>query len=242
MELFPAIDLYGGKAVRLLRGDYAEMTVYDSDPPATAARFSAAGCGYLHVVDLEGAKDGTCPNLGTVRDIIRRTGARVQVGGGVRSEAAVTSYLEAGACRVILGTAAVTDPGFLSEMVSKYGERIAVGIDLRDGMAAIRGWTEQSALTAAALFDRVCAAGVGTVICTDISRDGVMAGANIALYADLAARYPVNIIASGGVTTLGDLTALAEHGLYGAILGKALYTGAIDLREAVALCRAGGAG
>ncbi|MBP3657385.1 MAG: 1-(5-phosphoribosyl)-5-[(5-phosphoribosylamino)methylideneamino]imidazole-4-carboxamide isomerase [Clostridia bacterium] len=233
MQIWPAIDLYGGKAVRLLRGDYQHMTIYSDDPVSVAKDFERCGAAYIHMVDLEGAKTGGTPNLHIVREVARQTGLFIEIGGGIRSEAAVAAYLEAGAGRVILGTAAVTDPDFLQRMVSAYGERIAVSVDLKDGMAAIRGWTEKSALTCDALMQRLQDAGVKTVICTDISRDGAMQGTNVALYRDLGARYAMDFIASGGVSSMADIHALKAGSVCGAIIGKAYYTGAIDLREAI---------
>ena len=237
MKLFPAIDLYEGKAVRLQRGDYAQMTVYSENPEELGVEFRCAGAEYLHTVDLEGAKDGTTPNLETVEKLVAASGLKVQVGGGIRSPEIVRRYLDAGVHRVIIGTAAVTDPEFLTVMVSAYAETIAVGVDVRDGMAAIRGWQEQSTLTCDALFQRLTDAGVQTVICTDISKDGMLAGPNMEMYRRLNETYPVRIIASGGVTTLEDVKALRDMDLYGAILGKALYTGSIDLPAAVLACK-----
>lgn len=237
MNLFPAIDLYEGKAVRLVKGDYKQMTVYSEHPEALGWEFRCAGAEYLHTVDLEGAKDGTTPNLETVEKLVSSSGLKVQVGGGIRSPEIVRRYLDAGVHRVIIGTAAVTDPKFLQDMVQTYGEKIAVGVDIRDGIAAIRGWQEQSALTCDALLHRLCDAGVQTVICTDISKDGMLAGPNVELYRHLSEKYPVRLIASGGITTLDDVRTLRDLDLYGAILGKALYTGAIDLAAAVLACR-----
>lgn len=233
MLIYPAIDLYGKKAVRLYQGDYRQMTVYSEDPPALAEAFRDAGARQMHIVDLEGAKDGTTPNFDTVLAIKERGGLFCEIGGGIRSMETVERYLDAGIDRVILGTAAVTDPGFLSRAVEKYGERVAVGIDLRDGYVAIRGWTEKSGYTATDFCARMCEIGVKTIICTDISRDGAMKGTNHALYRELLERFPLSIVASGGVSTLDDVRLLAKSGVAGAIIGKAYYTGAIDLREAV---------
>ena len=232
MLIFPAIDLYEGKAVRLYQGDYARMTVYSEDPPALAADFLSAGASCLHVVDLEGARSGTTPNLDTVRSLAR-SGLFTEVGGGVRSMAVVEAYLSAGVDRVILGTAAVTDESFLKEAVAAWGGRIAVGADFRDGFVAIRGWTEKTSLPAQDFCSRMQDLGVETLICTDISRDGAMQGTNRSLYKELTEALQLNIIASGGVSTLEDITALKAQGLYGAIIGKAYYTGAIDLRKAI---------
>ena len=232
MKLFPAIDLYGGQAVRLLHGDYQQMTVYSSDPCGVAKDFIACGAENIHIVDLEGAKDGTTPNLQLIEKIAS-LGLFVEVGGGIRSEEIAARYLSSGVGRVILGTAAVTDPALLEDLVKKYGEKIAVSVDLKDGYAAIRGWQEKSPLTCDQLMLRLQDTGVSTVICTDISRDGAMRGTNHALYADLNARYRMDFIASGGVSSMKDVTALADSGIYGAIIGKAYYTGAINLKEAI---------
>ena len=232
MELFPAIDLYGGKAVRLVHGDYAQMTVYNDNPLSVAEDFIACGAKNIHIVDLEGAKDGTTPNLELIGRIAA-CGLFAEVGGGIRSEETACRYLDAGVSRVILGTAAVTNPALLDKLVSSFGEKIAVSVDIRDGYAAIRGWQEKSALTCDALCRRLEDTGVRTVICTDISRDGAMRGTNRQLYADLGARYAMNFIASGGVSSMEDVIALRDMNVYGAIIGKAYYTGAIDLKKAI---------
>ncbi len=233
MNIFPAIDLYEGKAVRLYKGDYRQMTVYDHQPLNTAKKFEAAGACYLHMVDLEGAKTGGTPNADTVRTIVENTGLFVELGGGIRSMEVVEKYLSLGVRRVILGTAAITDGDFVQRAVDRYGSAIAVGADVRDGKIAIKGWTELSDMTLEAFMERFQHMGVTTVICTDISRDGAMRGTNRALYADLQARCAMNIVASGGVSTLEDVRALAQMKLYGAIIGKAYYTGAIDLKQAI---------
>ncbi len=233
MNIFPAIDLYAGKAVRLYKGDYAQMTVYSEDPVSVAKDFERAGARFIHVVDLEGARFGGTPNLPVVRRICAQTDLFLEIGGGIRDMETAETYLEAGAGRVILGTAAVTDEKFLQSAVERFGERVAVGADLADGYVAIRGWTEKSAYTADAFFEKMQAMGVSTVICTDISRDGAMRGTNRELYASLAKRYTVNLIASGGVSSMEDISALRALDLHGAIIGKAYYTGAIDLKEAL---------
>ncbi len=233
MNIFPAIDLYDGKAVRLYQGDYNQMTVYDEDPLRVARVFAAAGAKYLHTVDLEGAKSGGTPNLELVRRLAAESGLFVEVGGGIRSMEVIDRYLAGGVGRVILGTAAVTDEALLRQALDKYGEKIAVGADLRDGCVAIKGWTEGSGLRWEDFFERLEKLGVRTVICTDISRDGAMRGANRALYREIQSRFRVDLIASGGVSSLEDVRALAGLGLYGAIIGKAWYTGAVDLREAI---------
>ncbi len=232
MLIFPAIDLFEGKAVRLYQGDYARMTVYSEDPPALAADFLAAGAKCLHVVDLEGARSGATPNLDTVR-ALAQSGLFTEVGGGIRSMAVVEAYLSAGVDRVILGTAAVTDEAFLREAVSRYGGKVAVGVDLREGCVAIKGWTERTSLPAMDFCRHMQDLGVETLICTDISRDGAMRGTNRALYRELTEALRLNIIASGGVSALEDITALKALGVSGAIIGKAYYTGAIDLKKAI---------
>ena len=237
MLIYPAIDLYQGKAVRLYKGDYARMTVYSDDPASIAEDFSRCGATHMHIVDLEGAKSGTTPNYETILEIKRRGGLFCEVGGGIRSMETVDRYLSAGIDRVILGTAAVTEPGFVEEAVTKYGDKIAVGIDLRDGFVAIKGWTEQSDLTAFAFCEKLQAIGVKTLICTDISRDGAMKGTNHDLYRELMDKFRMQIIASGGVSSLEDVQRLAEANTYGAIIGKAYYTGAIDLRKAIEVAR-----
>lgn len=237
MLIFPAIDLYGGKAVRLYKGDYAQMTVYSDDPPALARSFREQGAHCLHLVDLEGAKTGLTPNLETIRKIRAAAPLFIELGGGVRSMEVVETYLDAGIDRVILGTAAVTDPDFLRAAVEKYGERIAVGVDIRDGKVAIRGWTEKSEREAFSFCRALEALGVKTVICTDVSKDGAMQGTNRALYGELSRTLRLDIVASGGVSALDDVRALRALNLYGAIIGKAYYTGAVDLREAIEVAK-----
>ena len=233
MYIYPAIDLYGGKAVRLFKGDYAQMTVYSDDPVSVAKDFAAAGASHIHLVDLEGAKIGKPANLDTIRAIVETTGLFAEVGGGIRDMETVDSYLSIGVGRVILGTAAVKDPDFLNAALQKYGEKIAVGVDLKDGFVAIKGWTEMSDLKAEEFFGQMQALGVKTIICTDISRDGAMKGTNRELYRSLSNKFDIDLIASGGVSSMEDVTALAEMKLHGAIIGKAYYIGAIDLKQAV---------
>lgn len=237
MLIFPAIDLYEGRAVRLYKGDYAKMTVYSEDPAAVARDFAAQGVRQMHTVDLEGARDGGTPNLGIIERIAKETGLFVECGGGLRDMAAIDRAFAAGVGRVILGTAAVSDERLLAESVQKYGEKIAVGADLRDGRVAIKGWREDSGLTAEDFLRKVEALGVRTVICTDISRDGAMRGANAELYERLQREFGLELIASGGVSSLEDVARLRALGLYGAIIGKAYYTGDIALREAVEAAR-----
>ena len=237
MKIFPAIDIVGGKAVRLFKGDYDQMTVYNDDPLAVARDFESAGAGYIHLVDLEGAKTGGTPNIETVRRIVGGTRLFSEIGGGIRSMATVENYLEAGVDRVIIGTAAVTDREFLKQALKKYGEKIAVGVDIRDGYVAIKGWLESSQLRYDAFLEDMSALGVKTAIVTDISKDGAMKGTNRRLYAELARKLDMDITASGGVSTIEDVAALKELGMYAAIIGKAYYTGAIDLKEAIEVAK-----
>ena len=234
MLLFPAIDLYEGKAVRLYKGRYDDMTIYSEDPGAIGEDFAACGASHIHIVDLEGAKEGTTPNFETVCDIKRRSGCFCEIGGGIRTMEVVERYINAGMDRVILGTAAVTDRAFLEEAVERFGEKIAVGVDIRDGDVSIKGWTQDSGLNAFDFCQDMQLLGVKTLIVTDISKDGAMKGTNRSLYQELSTRCELQITASGGVSTMEDVQALAEMDLYGAIIGKAYYIGAIDLKEAVA--------
>ena len=237
MKLYPAIDLYEGKAVRLFKGEYQQMTVYNENPLAVARDFQNAGANCIHLVDLEGAKFGTTSNLPVVERIVKATDLFAEVGGGIRNMETIDAYLGIGVNRVILGTAAVTDRTFLEAALAKYGEKIAVGVDLKDGFVAIKGWTEKSQWTAEAFFSDLEKLGVSTVICTDISRDGAMQGTNRQLYRELSQKYNIQLIASGGVSSLEDVQALNAMNLHGAIIGKAYYTGAIDLRKALEVCR-----
>ena len=233
MILLPAVDLYEGKAVRLYQGDYARMTVYENDPLKVALRFREAGAEWIHLVDLEGARDGTTPNLDTVLRIKKESGLLAEIGGGIRRMETVERYLAAGLDRVILGTAALEDEDFLREALSRYGGRIAVGVDILDGEVAVRGWREKSGTDAFSFCRKLEDMGLETLISTDISRDGAMRGTNRALYKQLQERFSMKIVASGGVSSLDDVRALAALGLYGAIVGKALYTGDIGLKEAI---------
>lgn len=233
MLLFPAIDLYEGKAVRLYKGRYEEMTVYSEDPGSIGEDFASCGASHIHIVDLEGAKAGTTPNFETVCDIKKRSGCFCEIGGGIRNMEVVRRYLDAGIDRVILGTAAVTDRAFLQEALEEYGDRIAVGVDIRDGCVSIKGWTQDSGLDAMEFCRDMLCLGVKTLIVTDITKDGAMKGTNRVLYKELVSRFDLQITASGGVSAMEDVEALAELGLYAAIIGKAYYIGAIDLKEAV---------
>ena len=237
MLIYPAIDLYEGKAVRLLKGDYAQMTVYSDHPLEIAEAFQTAGASCLHTVDLEGAKSGETPNLDVIRHIVSNTDLFTEVGGGIRSMQVIERYLDAGVQRVILGTAAVTDRAFLEKAAAEYGEHVAVGVDIRDGFVAIKGWTEKSELDAFDFCRDLQQLGIGTIICTDISRDGAMRGTNVELYRKLKDMLNMQIIASGGVSGMDDIRRLREMDLYGAIIGKAYYTGAINLKEAIAAAK-----
>lgn len=233
MKIFPAIDLYEGKAVRLYKGDYGKVTVYSDNPVSLARDFEAAGAEYIHVVDLEGAKDGTTPNIEIVAEIVNNTSLFVEIGGGIRDMKTLKRYFDVGVSRAILGTAAVCDEAFLSSAVSTYGEKIAVGADVKDGFVAIRGWVEKSEYTLDAFLDKMVSLGVKTVICTDISKDGAMRGTNLSLYSELSQKYSIDIIASGGVSSLDDVIALRKMNISGAIIGKAYYVGAINLSDAI---------
>lgn len=237
MILYPAIDIYEGKAVRLFKGDYNQMTVYNEDPLAVARDFLRCGATHIHMVDLQGARSGTTPNLETVQKIKEQTDLFCELGGGIRSMQTVDRYLSAGIDRVILGTAAVTDPDFLAAALEKYGQRIAVGIDIKDGYVAIKGWTETSDRDALIFCAQMEKAGVKTVICTDISKDGAMQGANHQLYKTLSENFDLQIIASGGVSSLEDIQKLARQNIHGAIVGKAYYTGAVDLAQAIEVAK-----
>lgn len=238
MKLFPAIDLYKGCAVRLFKGDYDQMTVYSDNPAEFAAQFEAKGAENLHLVDLEGAKLGTTTNLQTIRRIVSETNLYTELGGGIRSLQTIETYRSIGVDRLILGTAAITQPGFVEAAIKEFGrDAIAVGVDIRAGLVAIKGWTETTDVTCGEFCRKMEDIGVKTIICTDISRDGAMKGTNRQLYADLSGQFQLDIMASGGVSALDDVRALADMNLYGAILGKALYTGAIDLAEAAKIVK-----
>ncbi|MBQ9729726.1 MAG: 1-(5-phosphoribosyl)-5-[Clostridia bacterium] len=237
MKIFPAIDLYQGKAVRLYKGDYAQMTIYSEDPVSVAKEFEKKGAEYVHLVDLEGAKFNSTPNRSVVERIAKETNLFVEIGGGIRDDECAARYFSCGVDRVILGTAAVTDEAFLRRAVKQYGEKIAVGADIKDGFVAIKGWLEKSAYDADSFFEKMQQIGVDTVICTDVSKDGAMKGANHALYESLSKKYSVKIVASGGVSSIEDIVRLNALGVDGAIIGKAYYTGDLDLSEAIEKAR-----
>lgn len=237
MYIYPAVDLYEGNAVRLQRGDYQAMTVYSREPVSVARVFAESGARKLHIVDLEGARDGAAVQYDTIREILQSTDMQVEIGGGIRSAVTIEKYLSAGAERVILGTAAITEPGFLRECIKIFGDRIAVGVDVRDGYVAIRGWTEISRHECFAFCREMEDIGVQTVICTDISKDGLLSGTNRELYARLQETLSMKIIASGGISTLEDIAALEQMHLYGAIVGRVLYTGSMRLSDALRVAR-----
>lgn len=232
MLIYPAIDLYGGQAVRLVKGDYARLTVYSPDPLEVARDFAAQGATHMHMVDLEGARDGGTPNFQTIAAVKAASGLFCEVGGGIRDFDTISRYVDAGIDRVILGTAA-TVSGFAEKAAARFGQHIAVGVDIRDGFVAVKGWTENSGQEAFDFCRRMQDAGISTLICTDISRDGMMAGTNVALYQKLSSQLKLNVIASGGVSALDDVRRLRALGLHGAIVGKAYYTKAISLKEAI---------
>ena len=237
MLILPAIDLFCKKAVRLYKGDYNQMTVYNENPLEVAKDFENSGAEFIHIVDLEGAKDGTTPNIDVIENIVKNTSLKVEVGGGIRSREVIKRYLDIGVSRVILGTIAVTDNAFLRSVVSEYGEKIAVGADIKDGFVAIKGWVEKSNVSCDDFFKELSEIGVSTVICTDISKDGAMKGTNLELYRQLSQKYKMDIVASGGVSCIEDIKALKAMDMYGAILGKAYYIGAVNLKEAVEVAK-----
>jgi phosphoribosylformimino-5-aminoimidazole carboxamide ribotide isomerase len=237
MKIFPAIDLYDNKAVRLFKGDYAQMTVYNENPVAVARDFKAQGAEQIHLVDLAGAKTGVPTHMPIIKAIVEETGLFVEVGGGIRTMETIEKYISAGAGRVILGTAAVTDEAFLKAALCKYGDKIAVGADIADGKVAIKGWIEKSQYGANEFLQKMQDLGVKTVICTDVSKDGAMKGANHELYKELTEKFTLQVIASGGVSSMQDIQTLTETGVYGAIIGKAYYIGAINLKAAIEVAK-----
>lgn len=237
MIIFPAIDLYEKKAVRLFKGDYNQMTIYSDKPWEIAKDFKTLGATHVHLVDLEGAKNGQTPNIDVIEKIINTTNLFVEVGGGIRSLEVIDKYLSIGASRVILGTIAVKDKELVKKAVAKYGDKIAVGVDIKDGFVAIHGWTEKTQISCFDFCQEMQDLGVSTIICTDISKDGAMQGTNHILYKELSDKFTLNVIASGGVSTIQDVENLAKMGLYGGIIGKAYYTGAIDLASAIKVAK-----
>ena len=237
MNIFPAIDLVDSKAVRLFKGDYDQMTVYSDNPLDVARDFESKGAKFIHLVDLEGAKDGTTPNIETVQKIAKNTNLFTEIGGGIRNIQTVEKYLNSGVDRVILGTAAVKDEAFLKETIMKFGDKIAVGIDIKDGFVAIKGWTESSGIDPYEFTEKMQNLGVKYIICTDVSKDGAMKGTNLELYRELSKKFSINITASGGVSSIKDVEELRKMDIYGAIIGKAYYVGAIDLKEAIVVAK-----
>ena len=237
MNIFPAIDLVDSKAVRLFKGDYDQMTVYSDNPLEVARDFESKGAKFIHLVDLEGAKDGTTPNIETVQKIAKNTNLFTEIGGGIRNIQTVEKYLNSGVDRVILGTAAVKDEAFLKETIMKFGDKIAVGIDIKDGFVAIKGWTESSGIDPYEFTEKMQNLGVKYIICTDVSKDGAMKGTNLELYRELSQKFSINITASGGVSSIKDVAELRKMDIYGAIIGKAYYVGAIDLKEAIEVAK-----
>lgn len=237
MNIFPAIDLYEKKAVRLLKGEYDKMTVYSENPVEIAWDFEKSGATHIHIVDLEGAKTGDTPNLSTIENITKNTSLFTEVGGGIRSMEVIEKYVSIGVDRVILGTAAVNDEAFLIKAIEKYGDKIAVGVDIKDGFVAIKGWTEKSEFSCFDFCEKMQKLGVKTLICTDISKDGAMQGTNHELYKELSEKFSIDITASGGVSSIDDVKRLRKLDIYGAIIGKAYYTGAIDLKEAIEVAK-----
>ena len=237
MRIFPAIDLYDKKAVRLVKGDFEKMTIYSDAPLSVAKKMEQLGAKYIHIVDLEGAKLGTTPNIDVIKSIVDGTDLFVEVGGGIRSMEVLEQYIASGVSRVILGTVAVTDEAFVKSAIEKYGDSVAIGADIKDGFVAIKGWIEQSQYNVDDFFKKISVLGAKTVICTDVSKDGNMCGTNRELYKKLSEKYDLNIIASGGVSSIDDIIALNELNLYGAIIGKAYYIGAIDLSEAIEVAK-----
>lgn len=237
MHIFPAIDLYDKKAVRLLKGDYNQMTIYSDNPAEFAQDFEKQGAKFIHIVDLEGARDGTTPNLDIIKEITKNTNLFVEVGGGIRNMDVVKKYIDAGVGRVILGTAAVKDEEFLKLASKTYPGKVAVGVDILDGFVAIRGWTEKSAYTCFEFCEKMQNLGIKNIICTDISKDGAMQGTNHELYRELSEKFSMDITASGGVSSIEDVKKLAGLGIYGAIIGKAYYLGAISIKEAIEVAK-----
>ena len=236
MIIFPAIDIIGGKAVRLFKGEYDKKTEY-GDPAYFAEQFKDLGATHIHVVDLDGAKSGATYNYETVKEIKSRSGLFTEVGGGIRNIDTIKRYLDLGIDRVILGTAAIRDRDFLAEGVKEFGDKIAVGADVKSGYIAVNGWLEDSGIELFAFLNYLVDIVDKTIICTDVGRDGAMQGANLSLYETISSRYDLNLIASGGVSDLSDVKRLKDMGVYGAIIGKAYYTGAIDLKTCIEVAK-----
>lgn len=236
MEIFPAIDLKDGKVVRLTQGDYDKVDIYSDKPEEVAVSFAAKGAKNLHVVDLDGARDGELANFKTIEAVVRASGMFVQAGGGIRDEKRIKKYLEAGVSRVILGTAAAENFDFLKKMVDRYGDKIAVGVDAKDEKLAVKGWREVTRINSVDFCGKLAQAGVKTIIYTDIAKDGAMSGTNLEIYRRLKREGGCDIIASGGVSSISELKELKAVGIYAAILGKALYQGVLSLEEVIRAC------
>ena len=237
MKIFPAIDIRNGKVVRLKYGDYDQQVTYEMTPLQAAEEFKDCGAEYIHVVDLDGAKDGWPVNYELICEIIRKTGMFVQVGGGIRNHDSIKMYIDAGVGRIILGTVAINNLPFLRDMVGKYGDKISVGIDAKDGYIAVKGWREMTLIKAEEHCVRIGAVGVNTVGYTDIDKDGALAGTNLELYRRLVKESDIQIVASGGITSMDEIIALRDMGIYGAIVGKAIYNGNLDLKKVLAAAR-----
>ena len=233
MLIFPAIDLRDGQVVRLVEGDYDRMTVYGNDPLSVAKAYREAGAEYLHVVDLDAAKDGAQKNLAVIEKLAAESGLRLEVGGGVRDEASAKRYLDAGVSRVILGSAAIENPAFMEALAKRYPGQVAAGVDAKNGFVAIHGWKTITDMIAYDFVESLPRRGIDTVIYTDISRDGKLQGPNVSAYERLSKIKNLNIVASGGVSSPEDITALSRLNLYAAIIGKALYDGRITLEAAL---------
>ncbi|MBO4446379.1 MAG: 1-(5-phosphoribosyl)-5-[Clostridia bacterium] len=238
MIIMPAIDIYEGKVVRLLKGNYDDMTVYSDDPLSYVAKFKELGVTHLHIVDLEGAREGTTPNIEIIKQIAADDSIFTQVGGGIRNMETIDKYLAAGVDRIIIGTAAVTDEDFLKAAIDKYGaDVIAVGVDIIEGNVAIKGWTEKTDYDTFTFCERMVHLGVKNIVCTDISKDGTLERIHLGLYEEMQMWFDLNIVASGGLTYMEDVEGLRDLNLYGAIIGKAYYTGKIDLKEAIEVAK-----
>ena len=239
MQIFPATDILGGKVVRLTKGDYANVKIYADSPAEMAKEFIKAGATNLHMVDLDGAKDGTPVNFDAIKEAAKIKDLFIEVGGGIRDMKRIEDYLSLGVKRVILGTAAVRNYPFVEEAVKKYGDAIAVGVDAKDGLVAVNGWLETTTVNSVEFCKKLRGSGVATVIYTDISKDGMLSGTNLEIYKELSEIKGLDIVASGGITFIDEIKTLADMGIYGAIVGKAVYEGKLDLKEV--LEAAGGA-
>lgn len=233
MKVFPAIDLCDGKVVRLFKGDYGKVTVYNEDAVSVAKSFYDQGARYLHIVDLDGAKKGETSNFKLIEQIVAATGMYCEVGGGIRSMQSIETYLNHGAQRVILGTAAINNPQLLCEAVNKYGAKIAVGVDTKDGFVAVNGWTETTNIKGIDFCKDLKRLGVKHAIYTDISKDGTLKGTNLCLYKELAEIEGLTVTASGGVTFISEILQLNEYGTDSVILGKAIYEGVLNLADVI---------